>query len=144
MVTYEITMKRAMLALVVGAAVGGFVMLLTVLFIGQPFMVAISSIWQDPFGWLLVGLTLAAMWGLGIVVLGIPSWTLLHLNGWRKCWMSVLLGALLPSVIVAWLVFLESKSGVSMGFDFSMLIPAGIGMLVGWAIWRIAYRKTAA
>lgn len=98
----------------------------------------------------LLGTLLSA---IAIVAVAGPVWLILHLSGKRGPSSAVLTGA--------FLAFLLLLAGQTWGFGLAAMPPidgrtllyrwasaaavsllaAGIGATIGWAMWRVAYRK---
>jgi hypothetical protein len=140
---YDTSIDRAGLALGVGSALAGLIVLALVLLGGQ----------RDPLslltGWLLGGV----FSGLAITAVGGPIWLVMHVAGLRRAWYAALVGALtamlifvgaqtygfglfaMPAIdertwLFRWLSALASSALLA-------IIAAGIAAIM----WRIAYRR---
>ncbi|MFA6123867.1 MAG: hypothetical protein WCS75_08280 [Sphingomonas sp.] len=142
---YETTLDRAGLALAAGGLVGGVFAAVLVL-IGSG---------AAPLE-LLVGFVVGAViTAMAAVAIGGPVWLLCHAFGQRGPWMAILVGAL-----AGFALFL---GGQTYGFGlFAMpvtdtqtllfrwisavatsLILSLVSALIGWTMWRVAYRRVA-
>jgi hypothetical protein len=100
------------------------------------------------------------VWIVGLALVGVPMWWLLHKKGLRSWWVAVLCGAVAASIAdfalnLALTLPIEGSSfagGYSMidgeltayGWQSLVLDAAGIGFcgaIVAAVIWRIAYRR---
>lgn len=142
---YEATLDRAGLALTAGGLVGGvFATVLVLIGSGAAPLELLAGF--------LVGAVITAM---AAVAIGGPVWLLCHAFGQRGPWMAILVGAL-----AGFALFL---GGQTYGFGlFAMpvtdsetllfrwisavatsLILALVSALIGWTMWRVAYRRVA-
>lgn len=154
---------NAIAALIVGAAVGAVatnlpVVVMGLLYIGEP------GGFQSQHIPLLVYMFALAfiVWGVGLILVGVPIWWLLHKKGLRSWWMAVLLGAVAAAVCnfalnLAMTLPIENASlgdsgGQSMidgeltAYGWWSLVRGAaaigvVGALVAAVIWRIAYRR---
>jgi hypothetical protein len=168
--TYELTLWRASLGLFVGALVAAILVVgITVVpmshypaqeggLIGAP--------WERIRGTVLLVFVFAFIcFSVGLLLVGIPSWVALHRRGLRGWRIAGILGvATTFAVSVAFsvlpLVFHPSNStysasdgGVATVINYHLTLfgwmeilsqslqLAVIGGIVGWTIWRIAYRS---
>lgn len=142
---YEVTLDRAGLGLAAGGLVGGV------------FAIGVVLIGSGPAPLeLLLGLVVGTLITvMAAVAIGGPIWLLCHALGQRGPWMASLIGAL-----AGFALFL---GGQTYGFGlFAMpvidsetllfrwisaaatsLILALISALIGWTMWRVAYRRVA-
>ncbi|WP_239019739.1 hypothetical protein [Sphingomonas suaedae] len=140
---YDTTLDRAGLALALGGALGGVVVLLLVVAAGQREPLSLFASW-------VLGTVFTT---LGITAVGAPLWLILHLAGYRRAWHAAALGAL-----VALVVFV---AGQTYGFGLidapisdtrtwlfrwaSALatsgLLAGVSAGIAYAMWRVAYRR---
>ncbi|MGY2732956.1 hypothetical protein ACVWYO_000630 [Sphingomonas sp. UYP23] len=140
---YEASLDRAGLALGAGGVVGGL------------FAAVLVSICSgfDPFPMLIGFLVGAVITAMAVVAIGGPIWIVCHALGRRGPWMAVSVGAL-----AGFALFL---GGQTYGFGiFAMppedsqtllyrwmsaiatsLILAAVAALIGWTMWRVAYRR---
>ena len=139
---YETTTLRGTLAVFGSAFVGGFLYVLIVTissFIadrhnGYPFRLLL-----DDFVFLgLVGLGISIVWLVGIFAFGLIPWMVLHDYGYRQWYFAVAAGAVIPPVIFS-AISLFIFDDLEFGFFSLILCPSGA--IVGWSMWRIAYRR---
>ncbi|MFL9841656.1 hypothetical protein ABS767_11835 [Sphingomonas sp. ST-64] len=140
---YDTTLDRAGLALALGGALGGIVVLLLVLAAGQRDILALFASW-------VLGTVFTT---LGITAVGAPLWLILHLAGFRRARHAGALGALIALVICVagqtygfglieapvsdtgtWLFRWASALATS---ALLAMVAAGIA----FAMWRVAYRR---
>ena len=86
---YDTTLDRAGLALALGGALGGVVVLLLVVAAGQREPLSLFASW-------VLGTVFTT---LGITAVGAPLWLILHLAGYRRAWHAAALGALVALVV---------------------------------------------
>lgn len=142
---YETTLDRAGLALAAGGLVGGLFAAVLVLIGsgGAPLALLVGFV---------VGVVITTM---AAVAIGGPVWLVCHAFGQRGPWMAILVGAL-----AGFALFL---GGQTYGFGlFAMpvtdtqtllfrwisavatsLILSLVAALIGWTMWRVAYRRVA-
>lgn len=140
---YDTTLDRAGLALALGGALGGLVVLLLVVAAGQRELLSLFASW-------VLGTVFTT---LGITAVGAPLWLILHLAGYRRAWHAAVLGALVALVIFVagqtygfglidapisdtrtWLFRWVSALATS---GLLAAVSAGIAL----AMWRTAYRR---
>ena len=90
------------------------------------------------------------VWAIGLVVVGLPLWWLLHKKGVRRWWVAALCGAATAFVgafalSLALMLLVESSPFKDPG-AFAMIVLAAVeigvyGAIVAAVIWRIAYRR---
>ena len=140
---YDTTLDRAGLALALGGALGGIVVLLLVFAAGQRELASLGAAW-------VLGTIFSA---LGIAGAGGPLWLVLHLAGYRRAWHAAALGAFIS------LVLFVGAQTYGFGFlavptsDLRTSLFRGIGALgtsallaivaagIALAMWRVAYRR---
>jgi len=122
---YETTIGRAILALICGSVVGGGVTMavFVITFLGMVF---------GPFGEVLV--QVMALWLSGVLVLGGIPFMVLNRLGLRQWYGMTLVGGAVM-LVVALFVFREIAE------PEMALVMAVIGSVIGWIIWRVAYRR---
>lgn len=141
---YETTLDRAGLALGVGSALGGGVVLALLLLGGQREPFALATAW-------FIGSLFA---GIGMTAVAGPLWLVMHVAGLRRARYAALVGA-----VAALAIFIGAQT-----YGFGMLdmpvidgrtwmfrwasaiatsaILALLAALIGTIMWRIAYRRT--
>jgi hypothetical protein len=140
---YETTIDRAGLALALGAALGGALVMLLVLAGGQTSPLALVVAWL--IGTPFVGIAITAVAG--------PLWLVFHVAGLRRGRYAALVGG-----VTALAIFIGGQTG---GFGlFGMpamdgrtlaarwisavlvsLLVAFFSAAIGVAMWRVAYRR---
>jgi hypothetical protein len=156
----QISLSRAIAALVIGAIVGAFTWGLLVFVPGGRY---------EPS--MLIGVALATLvWFAGLIVFAAPAWAFLHRRGLRRLSHAVILGLLLGFVVSFGLgtdgfgIFAEKAVGYSSEFFDGDGVTEKDGILTphGWwvaakasiivavasavaaaVIWRVAYRTFA-
>ncbi len=140
---YDTTIDRAGLALGVGSALAGTIILGLLLLGGQRDPAALA------IGW-LIGTLFSAF---AITAVAGPLWLVMHVAGLRRARYAALVGAITAMAIFvgaqtygfgllempemdgrAWLYRLLSAI-------LSSLLLAGLAALIGVAMWRVAYRR---
>jgi hypothetical protein len=135
---YETTRARALAASVVGALVGAIALelyLLTLVVATGPvsFSLLLNAISDLP--------VLALFIWLGLVIIGVPCWLLLHRAGFRA-WQHLAAAGAVAFFAVTYAI--ESRVVFTDHAMSSASRMALLGALVGVAIWRVAYRKVGA
>ncbi len=124
--TYNTTIGRAVLAMLVGALVGGNLSMgLLIAGFGPPAPGEVAQIW----------LIMQVYWLGGIAVFAAVPFVLMHISNLRQ-WYGMTFIGITTMVMLSYYAF----SGLGQGSTPYLL--AGIGGLVGWIIWRVAYRAT--
>ena len=162
---YQTKALRVICAIIVGAVLGGLYFAVSYA-IGKYLQFGTEYFWkytiENASGVFVLAST---VWLAGILVLGCPVWWWLHRKGWRYWWIAAGVGAVAPAVFV----FLRSTrylTGQASGrfsytqgktkiwengiltFDgwldaaYSAAFFGLLGAIIGFLIWRIAYRKT--
>ena len=123
--TYSTTVGRAILALLIGAVVGGNLSL-AMMFVafGPPAPGEVLQIW----------LVMQAYWLGGIIIFALIPFVLLHMSNLRQ-WYA------LTSVGVLTMASLSLYAFKGLGTGGSLAMLAVTGGIVGWVIWRVAYRR---
>jgi len=122
---YSTTIGRAALALLVGALVGGNLsMALMIMGFGPPAPGEATQIW----------LIMQVYWMGGIIIFALIPFVLLHISNLRP-WYAMTGIGMLTMVSLSLYAF----KGISSGENLVML--AAMGGMVGWVIWRVAYRR---
>ncbi|HIP22093.1 MAG TPA: hypothetical protein EYG79_00620 [Rhodobacteraceae bacterium] len=123
---YETTIGRGILALICGSIVGGSVtmVVLVVTFLGM----ALGGFEE-------VIVLVMGFWLGGVFVLGGIPFVVLHHLGLRQWYGMTLVGG-----TVMLLVGLFVFGGISE--PEVALVMVAIGSVIGWIIWRVAYRRT--
>jgi hypothetical protein len=154
--TYITTRGRRIASIFLGALVGGALMALPLAGV-----LSQGAAYDYPFsmlaGYLAGSFALCSlMWLAGIALFGFPLWLLIGRmrasQGWR---MALVCGAILPPICLALLLILvEGLDAARLAIEFrwsSVLgreaalgaaLVAGMGCVVGLAVWRFAYRRT--
>jgi hypothetical protein len=123
--THNTTIKRAILALLLGILVGGNLSLgLLIAAFGPPAPGEILQIW----------LTMQFYWAGGIVIFALIPFVLFHFSNLRQWYAMTALGVLT-------MVSLGLYAFKGIGSVGGMLMLAATGGAVGWVIWRVAYRR---
>ncbi len=140
---YDTTLDRAGLALALGGALGGIVVLFLVLAAGQREPASLVAAW-------MLGMIFSA---LGIAAVASPLWLVLHLAGYRRAWHAVALGVFISLVLFVgaqtygfgllaapasdlrttlfrWISALGTSALLA-------IVAAGIAL----SMWRVAYRR---
>jgi len=124
--TYNTTFGRAALALLVGAIVGGNLSMgLLVVGFGPPAAGETVQIW----------LIMQAYWAAGMAIFALIPFILMHISNLRQ-WYAMTGIGILTMVSLSLYAF----KGVGAGGGLVML--AAVGGIVGWVIWRVAYRSS--
>ncbi len=140
---YETTIDRAGIALAIGSALGGGVVLALLLLGGQREPFALATAWA--IGSLFIGIGMTAVAG--------PLWLVMHVAGLRRARHAALVGA-----VAALAVFVGAQT-----YGFGLLempvidshtwmfrwasaiatsaVLALIAALIGGIMWRVAYRR---
>jgi len=125
--THNTTIGRAVLAMLVGALVGGNLSMgLLIAEHGAP----------DPSQTIQIWLIMQAYWLGGILIFAAIPFVLMHISNLRQ-WYGMTFIGVITMVMLSYYAF----TGVGQGS--SLLILAGIGGIVGWVIWRVAYRRVS-
>jgi len=123
--TYSTTFGRAIAALLVGALVGGNLSMgLLIAGFGPPAEGEALQIWM----------VMQIYWMGGIVIFALIPFVLFHFSHLRQWYAMTALGTLTMLSIS-----LYALKGVGTGGGLWVL--ATTGGLVGWVIWRVAYRR---
>ena len=140
---YDTTLDRAGIALALGGALGGRVVLLLVYAAGQRDPGALGAAW-------LLGTIFSA---LGIAGAGGPLWLVLHLAGYRRPAHAATLGALIALVLFVGAQtygfgFLAAPASDVRTTLFRWISALGTSALlaivaagIALAMWRVAYRR---
>lgn len=123
---YETGFLRAAMALIAGAVAGTFLFIVPPLFFASGEMPTVDDLKVIPF--------LFLMWLIWIILFGLLPWLVLHMIGWRQWYVAVVLGAVMPVVFLLVLGNTDELAGY-------VPILSPVGMVVGWTIWRVAYRR---
>ncbi|NEX92393.1 hypothetical protein [Caulobacter sp. 17J65-9] len=144
--TYTTTPLRAVLGLLVGAAAAG------ALWCPLALPVTSSVIWRTPDVWTFVRLaaqgwvSVTPIYLAGLFALGAPGWAVMHNSGLRRPTDAMSLGAGLNLAPIALLLalFLAAPPHHAPVALFALTGAAALaGAVVGWVIWRVAYRRVA-
>lgn len=123
--THNTTTGRAIMAMLVGAVVGGNLSMgLLIAEHGAPEPGQTFQIW----------LIMQAYWLGGILIFAAIPFVLMHISNLRQ-WYGMTFIGVITMVMLSYSAF----KGVEQGS--ASLILAGIGGIVGWVIWRVAYRR---
>ncbi len=126
--THNTTIGRSILAMLVGALVGGNLSMgLLIAGFGAPEPGQTAQIW----------LIMQAYWLGGIVIFALIPFVLMHYSNLRQ-WYGMTFIGVLTMVMLSYYAF----KGVEQGN--STVVLAAIGGIVGWVIWRVAYRRVEA
>ena len=124
--THSTTLGRAALALLAGALVGGNLsMALLIAGFGPPAQGEALQIW----------LIMQVYWLGGVLIFALIPFVLFHYSNLRQWYAMTALGTL---TMVS--ISLYAFKGLAAGSGLMTL--AAIGGIVGWVIWRVAYRRT--
>ncbi|MCZ0738226.1 hypothetical protein [Phreatobacter sp. AB_2022a] len=159
---YQATPSRAVLGIAGGAAVGAVAVV--ALLLGIPLYLEGES-FADRVRFPTVAFAAAvafAIWAVGLSIVAVPCWRILHRRGWRDWRAAIALGfalTFLANLALSTGFGFGFGSGYSAGDGGGMTVVNGrmtihgwsralagalflspLGMLVGWAVWRIAYR----
>ncbi len=123
--TYSTTVGRAALAMLVGALVGGNLsMALLIVGFGPPAPGEAIQIW----------LIMQAYWAGGIIIFALIPFVLMHISNLRQWYAMTGIGVLT-------MVSLSLYAFKGVGAGGSLVMLAATGGIVGWVIWRVAYRR---
>ena len=122
---YETSIGRVALAMLFGALVGGnLTMGLIIASFGPPPQEQIVQVW----------ITMQAYWLGGVILFTLLPLVLLHISNLRQ-WYGLTAIGILTMISLSFYAF----NGVNLGNGVAIL--AAIGGIVGWVIWRVAYRR---
>jgi len=123
--TYSTTIGRAALAMVAGAIVGGNLSLgLLVMGFGPPAAGETIQIW----------LIMQAYWAGGMLIFAVIPFILMHISNLRQWYAMTGIGVLT-------MVSLSLYAFKGVGTGSALVMLAATGGIVGWVIWRVAYRR---
>ena len=123
--THTTTIGRAILAMLVGALVGGNLSMgLLIAGFGAPEPGQIFQIW----------LIMQAYWLGGILIFAAIPFVLMHISNLRQ-WYGMTFVGVITMVMLAYYAFKGVQS------NGSLVALVFIGGIVGWVIWRVAYRR---
>lgn len=122
---YKATVLRALAALAGGAVVGGSLSMTLVIFVLGP---------PAPNEYILIWLAISAYWMAGLWVFAVIPWAVFHYLRLRQWYVLTMQGV--ATMVVVGLFFFTGVSDIN-----GLSIIAPIGGIVGWTIWRIAYRR---
>ncbi len=123
--THTTTIGRAILAMLVGALVGGNLSMgLLIAGFGTPEPGQIFQIW----------LIMQAYWLGGILIFAAIPFVLMHISNLRQ-WYGMTFVGVITMVMLAYYAFKGVQS------NGSLVALVFIGGIVGWVIWRVAYRR---
>lgn len=162
---YVTTLSRAALAIAVGAAVGALIVV-AVLVALPAYRYGDDLVARGQLSFIaFVAVAAFAVWAIGLTVIAIPCWRILHRRGWRDWRAAIVLGFVLTFV-----TYLALSTGFGLGFGSgysagdgggmtvvngrltahgwsralaAAALQGAIGMVVGWMVWRVAYRRSA-
>ncbi|AYV44892.1 hypothetical protein CFHF_07215 [Caulobacter flavus] len=85
----------------------------------------------------------APLWVGGLLLVGLPVWTVLHLCGARSRWIGTAAGAVLslPALVPGLVVWGSALSDEAMGLAVALASQAGTGAVVGWVVVHVAYER---
>ncbi len=125
--TYNTTIGRTVLAMLLGALVGGNLSMgLLIAAFGPP------TLEQAPQVWLMMQL----YWLGGLIIFALIPFGLFYYAKLRQWYVMTMLG-------VMTMVMLSFYTFKGVDSTATMAALAAIGGLVGWVIWRVAYRPAA-
>jgi len=124
---YQTTIGRFIAALVSGSAVGVLVTLAIAMIIFGG---------MGPRDFEEIGGIVLAFWSGGVVILGGISFAVLHFIGLRQWYGMTVVGGLI--MLALGLILFEGVVEIEI-----TLIMALMGCVVGWVIWRVAYRRVS-
>jgi len=123
--TYSTTIGRAALAMLVGALVGGNLSMgMLVAGFGPPAAGETVQIW----------LIMQGYWAGGMLIFAVIPFVLLHISNLRQ-WYAM------TGVGVLTMVSLSLYAFKGVGTGSALVMLAATGGIVGWVIWRVAYRR---
>lgn len=124
--THNTTIGRTALAMLIGALVGGNLSMgLLIAGFGPPESGETLQIWM----------TMQVYWLGGIIIFALIPFVLMHFSNLRD-WYAMTMMGVLTMVMLGYYAF----KGVGQGGN--LFILAGVGGIVGWVIWRVAYRPS--
>ncbi len=122
---YKTGFLRALVAMLCGVLIGGNLSMgLMITVFGPPAPDQAMQIW----------LIMQAYWLAGVLVFAVVPFVLLHISNLRQ-WYGMTAIGIMTMVSLSLYIF----KGVGEGAGFFVL--AAIGGIVGWVIWRVAYRR---
>ncbi|NOR64305.1 MAG: hypothetical protein GQ535_17690 [Rhodobacteraceae bacterium] len=123
--TYSTTIGRAALAMLVGALVGGNLSMgMLVMGFGPPAEGEAVQIW----------LIMQAYWAGGMLIFAVIPFILMHISNLRQWYAMTGIGVLT-------MVSLSLYAFKGVGTGSALVMLAATGGIVGWVIWRVAYRR---
>jgi hypothetical protein len=160
---YSTTRRRAAAAVAAGAAAGAVatnapMLVVGLFFIGEPGGFQNQHI---PLLFYMFFLSFI-VWSVGLALVGVPMWWLLHKKGLRSWWVAVLCGAIAAfvggfAVSLALTLPIENASFADSGghtmidgemtaYGWQSLVLGAVqigvcGAIVAAVVWRIAYRR---
>lgn len=138
------------LGVIVGAAAGGgavaveaYLLLAVFGWVGGPAPTPDAFLQALIFGFGLIvyiGPVAAVVFAIGLVVVGLPAWALLHALHWRSRGAAVAAGAFLAAATTGVLTLANNASSVGSAglFALYLLLP---GAAAGWALHRTSYGR---
>jgi len=129
--THDTTTGRAILAMLVGALVGGNLSMgLLIAGFGAPEPGQTFQIW----------LIMQGYWLGGILIFAAIPFVLMHISNLRQ-WYGMTFIGVVSMVMLSYYAFTGTGASTGNGPGSISIMLAGIGGLVGWVIWRVAYRR---
>ncbi|MBL1435918.1 MAG: hypothetical protein COB08_006935 [Rhodobacteraceae bacterium] len=124
---HNTTIGRTILAMFAGALVGGTLSMgVLIAGFGPPAAGESLQVW----------LIVQAYWLGGIAIFALIPFVLMHFSNLRHWYAMTLMGVLT-------MVMLGNYAFKGIGQGGSIFVLAGVGGIVGWVIWRVAYRPSA-
>ncbi len=116
---------RVLLAMIFGAVIGANLSMgLLVFRVGPPPSAEAMKIW----GFILV------YWLIGMVVFAVIPFVLLHLSNLRQWYAMTAIGTM--TMLALSMFFFKGIGDVTLTYSL-----AAIGGIVGWVVWRVAYKR---
>jgi hypothetical protein len=153
----EVSLKRAGVALLIGALVGPPLVIIAETVLGAIPLIH-GATWSSVVGSILIPWLAGFLFAIyGLVFIAVPAWWMLHQAGMTTWVHAVLLGVVLTFcyAIAIWVFLTDRRASDSGALLFAdgfptrhgwysviqLAVPAAIaGGLVGLIVWRIAYR----
>lgn len=136
------------LGLIAGAAAGGgavaveaYLLLAVFGWVGGPAPTPEAFVQALIFGFGLIvyiGPIAGVVFAIGLVIVGLPAWALLHALQWRSRRAAMAAGAVLAAATTGVLTLANSSLGSAALFALLLFMP---GAAAGWALHRTSYGR---